>query len=55
MSTGASLNVQVAEKYAREHFVSPEEVFVAGSSAGAYGAALAAVYLQERVYFGGAV
>lgn len=31
-------NAKVAEKWAREHFVSPEVVFVTGSSAGAYGA-----------------
>lgn len=31
-------NARIAEKYAREHFVNPEEVFVTGSSAGAYGA-----------------
>ena len=31
-------NARVAEKWAREHFVDPEVVFVTGSSAGAYGA-----------------
>ncbi len=31
-------NARVAEKFAREHFVAPDEVFVTGSSAGAYGA-----------------
>jgi hypothetical protein len=31
-------NSRVVEKWAREHFVDPEEVFVTGSSAGAYGA-----------------
>lgn len=31
-------NSRVAEKWAREHFVNPEQVFVTGSSAGAYGA-----------------
>ncbi|MEM7437008.1 MAG: pectin acetylesterase-family hydrolase [Myxococcota bacterium] len=31
-------NAKVAEKWAREHFVNPEVVFVTGSSAGAYGA-----------------
>jgi hypothetical protein len=31
-------NSKVAEKWAREHFVNPEQVFVTGSSAGAYGA-----------------
>jgi hypothetical protein len=31
-------NSKVVEKWAREHFVMPDEVFVTGSSAGAYGA-----------------
>ncbi len=31
-------NSKVAEKWAREHFLNPEVVFVTGSSAGAYGA-----------------
>jgi hypothetical protein len=31
-------NARAAEKWAREHFLNPEAVFVAGSSAGAYGA-----------------
>ena len=31
-------NARTAEKWAREHFVNPDEVFVTGSSAGAYGA-----------------
>jgi len=31
-------NARTAEKWAREHFVAPDEVFVTGSSAGAYGA-----------------
>jgi hypothetical protein len=31
-------NAKVAEKWARDHFLAPEEVFVTGSSAGAYGA-----------------
>jgi len=31
-------NARVVEKWAREHFVAPEVVFVTGSSAGAYGA-----------------
>ncbi|HTF33100.1 MAG TPA: pectin acetylesterase-family hydrolase [Myxococcota bacterium] len=44
------VNAQVAEKFSREHFVDPEEVFVAGSSAGAYGAILNSVYFEERVY-----
>jgi hypothetical protein len=44
------VNAQVAEKFAREHFVDPEEVFVTGSSAGAYGAIMNGVYLEEGVY-----
>jgi hypothetical protein len=44
------VNAQVAEKFAREHFVDPEEVFVTGSSAGSYGAILNGVHLKERVY-----
>jgi hypothetical protein len=31
-------NARVVEKWARDHFLAPEEVFVTGSSAGAYGA-----------------
>ncbi len=31
-------NARVAERWAREHFLNPEVVFVTGSSAGAYGA-----------------
>lgn len=31
-------NAKVAEKWAREHFLNPDVVFVTGSSAGAYGA-----------------
>jgi hypothetical protein len=31
-------NAKVVEKWAREHFLAPEAVFVTGSSAGAYGA-----------------
>ena len=31
-------NSRTAEKWAREHFVAPDEMFVTGSSAGAYGA-----------------
>jgi hypothetical protein len=44
------VNGKVAEKWAREHFVHPEQVFVTGSSAGSYGAILHSVYLQEGVY-----
>jgi len=41
------VNAQVAEKFAREHFPSPDEVFVTGSSAGAYGAFFNAPLLRE--------
>jgi hypothetical protein len=44
------VNAAVAEKWSREHFVDPDEVFVTGSSAGAYGANLNSIYLQEKVY-----
>lgn len=33
-----AVNARVVEKWARDHFVLPEQVFVTGSSAGAYGA-----------------
>src|SRR5439155_1594875 len=42
-------NARVVEKWAREHFVNPDEVFVTGSSAGAYGAWFNAP-LHERVW-----
>lgn len=44
------VNAQVAEKFAREHFVHPEQVFVTGSSAGAYGAIVNSLYLQENTF-----
>ncbi len=47
-----AVNAFVAEKWAREHFVAPEEVFVTGSSAGAYGAIVGGAYLRERTYPG---
>lgn len=40
-------NAKAAEKWAREHFVNPEMVFVTGSSAGSYGALFHAPLLQE--------
>jgi hypothetical protein len=43
-------NAQVAEKWAREHFVNPEQVFVTGSSAGSYGAVVNSLPLQETVW-----
>jgi len=44
------VNAQVAEKWAREHFVNPDQVFVTGSSAGAYGAIVNSLPLQEYVW-----
>jgi len=44
------VNAAVAEKFAREHFVNPDQVFVTGSSAGSYGAVVNALYLEERAY-----
>lgn len=44
------VNAAVAEKFAREHFVHPDQVFVTGSSAGSYGAVVNALYLQEDAY-----
>ena len=43
-------NARVVEKWGREHFVNPEEVFVTGSSAGAYGTIAAAAFLLRDVY-----
>lgn len=40
-------NSKVAERWAREHFLNPEEIFVTGSSAGAYGAWFNAPLLHE--------
>ena len=40
-------NAKVVEKWAREHFVNPDEVFVTGSSAGADGAGLPGVILHD--------
>jgi len=40
-------NAKVAEKWAREHFLAPDEVFVTGSSAGAYGAWFHAPLLHD--------
>jgi len=44
------VNAQVAEKWAREHFANPDQVFVTGSSAGAYGAIMNSLPLQEYVW-----
>ncbi|MCK6556262.1 pectinacetylesterase family protein [Candidatus Binatia bacterium] len=40
-------NARVVEKWAREHFVNPEEIVVTGSSAGSYGAFFNAPLLQR--------
>ena len=45
-----AVNAKVVEKWAREHFVMPEEVFVTGSSAGAYGAIASSPRLMEYVW-----
>ncbi len=45
-----AVNGRVVEKWAREHFVAPDEVFVSGSSAGAYGAISGSTFLMEKVY-----
>jgi hypothetical protein len=45
-----AVNAKVVEKWAREHFVMPEEVFVTGSSAGAYGAIASSPSLMESVW-----
>ncbi len=39
-------NARLVEKWTREHFVNPDEIFMSGSSAGAYGATLGAVFLS---------
>ncbi len=44
------VNAQVAEKWAREHFANPDEVFVTGSSAGGYSAIVNSLPLQEYVW-----
>ncbi len=44
------VNARVVEKWTREHFVDPEQVFVTGSSAGAYGAIGNSVWWMEKVY-----
>jgi hypothetical protein len=44
------VNAQVVEKWAREHFVAPDELFITGSSAGAYGAIFNSAYLMTRTW-----
>jgi hypothetical protein len=40
-------NAKLAEKWAREHFVNPSDIFVTGSSAGSYGAVMHGISLNE--------
>lgn len=44
------VNASVAEKFAREHFIDPDKVFVTGSSAGSYGAIMNSYYLMNGVW-----
>ncbi len=44
------VNAKVAEKFAREHFVDPDQVFVTGSSAGSYGAIMNSYWLMRDVW-----
>lgn len=44
------VNAMVAEKFAREHFVDPDRVFVTGSSAGSYGALMNSYWLMRDVW-----
>jgi hypothetical protein len=50
MEHRGAVNARVVEKWARDHFVLPEEVFVTGSSAGAYGAIANAAYHMEHAW-----
>ncbi len=43
-------NSRIAEKWAREHFVNPEQVLVTGSSAGAYGALFNGPIHKDQVW-----
>ena len=40
-------NAKLAEKWAREHFLNPTDMFVTGSSAGSYGAIVHGAHLSE--------
>jgi hypothetical protein len=40
-------NARFAEKWAREHFVSPTDVFLTGSSAGSYGALMGGMFVND--------
>jgi len=39
-------NAKLAEKWAREHFLNPSDIFITGSSAGSYGAMVHGVHLS---------
>lgn len=43
-------NAAIAEKFAREHFMDPDRVFVTGSSAGSYGALFNSYFLMKNVW-----
>jgi hypothetical protein len=40
-------NAKLVEKWAREHFVNPTDIFVTGGSAGSYGAMMHGIHLSE--------
>jgi len=40
-------NAKLAEKFAREHFLNPTDIFITGSSAGSYGAMVHGAHLSE--------
>lgn len=40
-------NARLVEKWIREHFLTPTDLFVTGSSAGAYGASLHGIFLSD--------
>jgi len=44
------VNASLVEKFAREHFLDPDRVFVTGSSAGSYGAILNSYWLLKEVW-----
>ncbi|MFN2425728.1 MAG: pectin acetylesterase-family hydrolase [Candidatus Binatia bacterium] len=44
------VNAALVEKFAREHFLDPDRVFVTGSSAGSYGAIMNSYYLLKEVW-----
>lgn len=44
------VNAAVVEKFAREHFLDPEQVVATGSSAGSYGAIMNSYYLMKDLW-----